>query len=140
MYFLSRSEALKNFEEYTWDTTDFAAKEVTRYQSDPGQATGYMLGRLALVNMRKKVEEALLDDFSLPEFHYQLLSQGSAPLSYLQSYIDKYIDCFKEKIEQKLCSDIVKYSGEDEEEESELMDFVHQKENLPPRPSQRIYV
>ena len=116
-------------------------KEVTRYQSDPGQATAYMLGKVALVNMRNNVEKALGNDFSLPEFHYQLLSQGSAPLSYLQSHIDKYIDCHTKKIKRELCSDILKYSkGEEEEEESESMDFAHEDEMLPPRPPQRSYV
>ena len=114
-------------------------KEVTRYQSDPGQATAYMLGKLAIVNMRNKVEKALGDYFSLPEFHYHLLSQGSAPLSYLNSHMDKYIDCSKGKIKGERCSEILRYS-QGEEEESESMDFAHEDENLPPRPPLRSYV
>ena len=118
-------------------------KEVTRYQSDPGQATAYMLGKLAIVNMRNKVKKALGDHFSLPKFHYHLLSQGSAPLSYLHSHIDKYIDCSKGKIKGERCSEILQYSegeGEGEEEESVSMDFAREDENLPPRPPLRSYV
>ncbi|KAK3744963.1 hypothetical protein QZH41_008490, partial [Actinostola sp. cb2023] len=53
------TQALKMFEDYAWDTSDFAVKEVTRYQSDPGQATAYMLGRLELIKMRRKAEKSL---------------------------------------------------------------------------------
>jgi uncharacterized protein (DUF885 family) len=35
-------------EEYAWDTTDKATKDVTRYQSNPGQATAYMIGQLEI--------------------------------------------------------------------------------------------
>lgn len=91
------------------------------------------------MNMRKKVKKALGKDFDLREFHYQLLRQGSAPLSYLESYIDKYIDCYKGKIEQELCDGISRNS-EKEKNEEVTMDFVNQDENLPPRPTQRIYV
>ena len=115
-------------------------KEVTRYQSVPGQATAYMLGKLELVKMRKKVEKALGKAFSLPEFHYQLLSQGSAPLGYLQSHIDKFIDCYKGKIDQELCSDILKYTeGWEDEERTSQKDF-DKEENLPPRPPKRSFI
>lgn len=92
------------FEQYAWDTSDFAVKEVTRYQSDPGQATAYMLGRLALMQMRNKTETALGKKFSLQDFHYQVLSQGSAPLSFLQSHIDRYIKCATGVLGEEECS------------------------------------
>lgn len=138
--FFIRSEALQHFEYYTWDTTDFAVKEVTRYQSVPGQATAYMLGKLKLVSMRKQVERALGKSFSLQEFHYQLLSQGSAPLGYLQSHIDKYIDCYTEKIAQELCSDILKYSEGQEDEERVSENELEEEETFPPRPPKRSFI
>lgn len=101
---LNRTTALSLFEQYAWDTSDFAVKEVTRYQSDPGQATAYMLGRLALIELRKKTEKALGEKFSLQDFHYQVLSQGSAPLSFLQSHIDRYIKCKTGTLGKEDCS------------------------------------
>lgn len=101
---LTRTQALNLFEQYAWDTSDFAVKEVTRYQSDPGQATAYMLGRLALIQMRNKTETALGKKFSLQDFHYQVLSQGSAPLSFLQSHIDRYIKCATGVLGEEECS------------------------------------
>lgn len=96
------------FEQYAWDTSDFAVKEVTRYQSDPGQATAYMLGRLALIQLRNKTETALGKKFSLQDFHYQVLSQGSAPLSFLQSHIDRYIKCMTGDLGEEECSYVLK--------------------------------
>lgn len=96
------------FEQYAWDTSDFAVKEVTRYQSDPGQATAYMLGRLALIQLRNKTETALGKKFSLQDFHYQVLSQGSAPLSFLQSHIDRYIKCATGVLGDEECSYVLK--------------------------------
>ncbi|XP_068748355.1 uncharacterized protein [Montipora capricornis] len=104
---LSRTQALKMFEQYAWDTSDFAIKEVTRYQSDPGQATAYMLGRLALIQLRNKTEAALGKKFSLQDFHYQVLSQGSAPLSFLQSHIDRYIKCATGVLDKDECTYIL---------------------------------
>ena len=60
------------FEDYTWDTGDFARKEIVRYMSDPGQATAYMIGRLELIKMRQKATKELGKKFNLKEFHYQV--------------------------------------------------------------------
>jgi len=89
--------ARKMFEDYTWDTGDFARKEIVRYMSDPGQATAYMIGRLELIKMRQKATKELGKKFNLKEFHYQVLSQGSSPIDYLKEHIDRYIECKKDK-------------------------------------------
>lgn len=91
------------FEDYAWDTSDFAVKEVTRYQSDPGQATAYMLGRLELLKMRRKAEKELGSKFDLKEFHYQVLKQGSAPLDFLRHHINRYISCAKGTLSKDTC-------------------------------------
>ena len=46
--------------------------QVTRYQSDPGQATAYMIGQLEIMKARSYSKGALGDDFSLRDFHYQV--------------------------------------------------------------------
>ena len=45
---------------------------MTRYQSDPGQATAYMIGQLQIKKSRKYSNDELKDDFSLRDFHYQV--------------------------------------------------------------------
>eukprot|EP00794_Sanderia_malayensis_P004766 gene4766-5393_t len=85
--------ARKMFEDYTWDTGDFARKEIVRYMSDPGQAVAYMLGRLELIKLRNKATAELGKKFDLKDFHYQVLSQGSSPIDYLKSHVMRYIEC-----------------------------------------------
>ena len=45
---------------------------MTRYQSDPGQATAYMIGQLQIKKARKYSKDNLGDKFSLRDFHYQV--------------------------------------------------------------------
>ena len=123
------------FEDYAWDTSDFAVKEVTRYQSNPGQATAYMLGRLELMNMRKKVENATGKKFDLQDFHYQVLSQGSAPLSFLRSHVDKYIGCLTRDDKDEQCQYIMR-----KESNSKSGRATTGNPPMAPRPPRRHYV
>ncbi|KAL9980551.1 hypothetical protein ACROYT_G009153 [Oculina patagonica] len=132
---LTRTQALEMFEKYAWDTSDFAVKEVTRYQSDPGQATAYMLGRLALIQLRKKTEKALGKRFSLQDFHYQVLSQGSAPLSFLQTHIDRYIKCMNKELGEEECSYVLKPIKSAKTAKAETS-----ARKMPPKPVHRHYV
>lgn len=96
---MKRSEALKLFADYAWDRTDKAVKDVTRYQSDPGQATAYMIGQLRIWQVRNETQatiEKVGKKFSEKDFHYQVLSQGSSPLSYLDRHLKKYAACVVE--------------------------------------------
>ena len=99
------------FEDYAWDTSDFAVKEVTRYQSDPGQATAYMIGRLEIIKMREKAGKILGSKFNLKDFHYQVLKQGSAPLPFLKSHIDRYIKCVNGDLGRETCQYILDTNG-----------------------------
>ncbi|XP_029193183.2 uncharacterized protein LOC114959365 [Acropora millepora] len=93
---MSREQALKYFSDYAWDDTDLAKKEVTRYQSNPGQATTYMIGQLEIEKARKYASEQLGDEFSLRDFHYQVVKEGSSPLAYLTEHVEKYVACVKD--------------------------------------------
>ena len=72
---MKRQEALDYFAKYAWDRTDKATKDVTRYQSNPGQAVAYMIGQLEISNLRnltqRKLEKAG-KKFSLKDFHFQV--------------------------------------------------------------------
>lgn len=90
---LRRDDALHMFQKYLWDDSDIALKEVTRYQSVPGQATSYMIGQMHIIKLREYAKEKLGKAFNLKDFHLQLLYQGSAPLSFLEESIKEYVDC-----------------------------------------------
>lgn len=125
------------FEKFAWDKTDFALKELTRYQSCPGQATAYMIGRLTIVELRRKAEMELGDRFNLKDFHYQILSHGNAPLSFLRKYIDKYIECMKSGTSTSFCKVVL----ESEKEWDEFSgNHVKRKSRIFSRPKEKHYV
>eukprot|EP00111_Clytia_hemisphaerica_P000364 TCONS_00000989-protein len=84
------------------DGSDFSRKEVIRYMSEPGQAASYMMGRLEFIKARERVEKELRHHFNIKDFHYQVLSLGPVPLSYLPKYIERYLGCLKDPL-KKYC-------------------------------------
>ena len=62
---------------YFVEVSNYVFPQVTRYQSDPGQATAYMIGQLDILKSRRYAEEELKDDFTLPDFHYQVKIWGA---------------------------------------------------------------
>lgn len=110
----SRQEALKYFKDYIWDDSDVVEKEITRYQSNYGQATSYMIGQLHLIKLRARAQKELGANFNLKDFHYYLLKDGSAPLDYLTEIIDDYIRCTKDD-KGDGCKDILDVSASEDE-------------------------
>lgn len=90
---MTRDQAIQLFSKYAWDDTDVARKEVTRYQSGPGQATAYMIGQQAFIDIRENAQRRLGAKFDIRDFHFYLLSQGPGPLSYVSKRIDNYVEC-----------------------------------------------
>ena len=67
------------------------ASEVERYVVNPGQACSYMIGKLKILELRKRAQQALGEKFSLRRFHAAVLGVGSAPLEILDREIDRFI-------------------------------------------------
>lgn len=66
--------------------------EVRRYITLPGQATGYKIGMLKIIEQRKKAEAALGLKFDIKGFHDLLIASGSQPLSILERRVTDWID------------------------------------------------
>lgn len=57
--------------------------EIDRYIAWPGQALGYMVGRLEIGRLRSEAEGRLGSRFTLPGFHRTVLTHGNLPLTVL---------------------------------------------------------
>ena len=66
--------------------------EVDRYISWPGQALAYKVGELKILELRKKTEQALEEDFDIREFHNILLQKGTLTLPLMEQEINTYIN------------------------------------------------
>lgn len=65
--------------------------EVRRYITLPGQATGYKIGMLKIMELRARAEAKLGDKFDIKGFHDLLIASGSQPLSILERRVDDWI-------------------------------------------------
>ncbi len=80
--------------QYMRDTLGYdavAKSETERYMAMPGQALGYKIGALKILELRQRAETALGAKFSLPKFHAVVLGDGTLPLSLLEQKVDRWI-------------------------------------------------
>jgi uncharacterized protein (DUF885 family) len=66
--------------------------EVDRYISWPGQALGYKLGELKILELRGRAETALGPKFDIRSFHDTVLALGPVPLDTLDNAINDWIE------------------------------------------------
>lgn len=67
------------------------ANEVDRYICEPGQALGYMTGRLRIQRLRERARTALGAGFDVRDFHHEVLAHGSLPLDTLEAVVDRWV-------------------------------------------------
>ena len=65
--------------------------EIRRYITLPGQATGYKIGMLKIMELRARAEQKLGAKFDVKAFHDLLIASGSQPLSILERRVDEWI-------------------------------------------------
>ncbi|HYX48017.1 MAG TPA: DUF885 domain-containing protein, partial [Sphingomicrobium sp.] len=70
---------------------DQARSEVRRYITLPGQATGYKIGMLKIMELRHKAENALGEKFDVKAFDDLIISDGSQPLPVLETRVNDWI-------------------------------------------------
>ncbi len=69
-----------------------ARSETRRYITYAGQATGYKIGMIKIMELRHKAEEALGPKFDVKQFDDLVISDGSQPLSILERRVEEWID------------------------------------------------
>jgi uncharacterized protein (DUF885 family) len=91
----SREQALRYYMDAIGDPEAAAVTEIERYCASPGQACGYMVGKLAWLKNREKAKQALGAKFDIRKFHDAGLTPGAMPLAVLDKVIDDYIAAAK---------------------------------------------
>jgi uncharacterized protein (DUF885 family) len=86
-----REQAIQYMLDNTGSTASEVETEIERYIVWPGQALGYMVGRLKLLELREKARRALGEKFVQQEFHDVVLLPGALPLSLLEQEVDRWI-------------------------------------------------
>ncbi|MCX7283975.1 MAG: DUF885 domain-containing protein [Novosphingobium sp.] len=87
----SRDRALATFMDATGLARSNAISEVERYCSWPGQACGYMLGRLEINAQRERARAALGSRYDLRDFNQAVVDGGNVPLDVLAQNVSRYI-------------------------------------------------
>jgi uncharacterized protein (DUF885 family) len=78
----------------------FAAAEVDRYASMPGQALAYKMGQLKILELRQRAEAKLGNRFDLRRFHNAVLDDGPLPLDLLDQRIDAWIERERARVQK----------------------------------------
>ena len=88
----TREQTIRYHVENSPTGEDAATKATERYILNPGQATGYMIGLLKIVELRERAVTALGKDFDIREFHDLVLRTGGVPLTVLESEVMRWIE------------------------------------------------
>ncbi|MFT4927531.1 MAG: hypothetical protein ACI8WB_003642 [Phenylobacterium sp.] len=91
----SRKKTTDYFSETTGTIRSAAEGAINRYMAWPGQALGYKLGMLKLVELRAWAKAELGDKFDIKVFHDVVLLAGSRPLPILEDDIKRWIKGYK---------------------------------------------
>ncbi len=88
----TREKAIGYMIEHTGMPVAELEREVERYVVSPGQATAYMVGLLAILDMRRRAEAALGTRFDAREFHEVVLMNGAMPLDLLRDTVERWVE------------------------------------------------
>ena len=87
----SREKAIQFGVSVLGDPEASMTTEIERYCVNPGQACGYMLGKLTILRLRDKAKAALGARFDIHDFHDAVLLSAAVPLAVLETVVDAYI-------------------------------------------------
>ena len=87
----TRAEAIDYMVNHTGISRSEVTTEIERYIVWPGQATGYKIGMIKILEFRDKAMNQLGDRFDIKEFHDVVLGNGALPLEILEQLVDEYI-------------------------------------------------
>lgn len=87
----TREEGITYYKTNTPNAEGDCVKMVERHIIAPGQATGYKIGMLKILELREMAKEKLGDKFDIREFHDVLLTNGAVPLNLLEGNVEDWV-------------------------------------------------
>jgi len=91
----TREQALAYMIDKTGMGETDATAEIERYLVWPGQALGYKLGMLKILELREHAKAVLGDKFDLREFHKVILTRGAMPLPIMAAQVEAWLETQK---------------------------------------------
>jgi uncharacterized protein (DUF885 family) len=87
----TRDQVVQFFHDHSAQDEVSVQSETDRYIVWPGQALGYKIGQLKILELRGRAEKALGAKFDIRQFHDEVLGAGALPLDLLETRIGGWI-------------------------------------------------
>jgi len=87
----SRQQVVDFFHAHSAVDEPDVQSETDRYIAWPGQALGYKIGQLKIIELRERAKKQLGSKFDLRSFHDEVLSAGALPLDVLDTRLNEWI-------------------------------------------------
>ena len=87
----SRDQVVQFFHDHSSTDEIEVQSETDRYIVWPGQALGYKIGQLKILELRERAKQKLGDRFDIRAFHDEVLGAGALPMNVLEERIDRWI-------------------------------------------------
>jgi uncharacterized protein (DUF885 family) len=87
----TREQVVQFFHDHSAQDEIEVQNETDRYIVWPGQALGYKIGQLKILELREKAKKELGPKFDIKGFHDEVLGAGALPMDVLETRIDAWI-------------------------------------------------
>jgi uncharacterized protein (DUF885 family) len=87
----TREQAIEYMTSRTGVVESDITAEIERYMAWPGQALGYKLGMLQILELRTAAQETMGEAFDLRAFHDVVLGAGSVPIDVMRGQVEAWV-------------------------------------------------